>query len=166
MALKATEAKRAAAMRDPEGSVEQIRSIGSGGRAHLKALLLLGISRVVDVRDPIQRAYDPISTVPSLQTFYPAVDVSLSSETICRRCEIVPFEHLFFSLTAISPDVDDTVGFRRQRFDAVAIRSICAFVTMCSPNLPQAECNILLPHSAAVIGGQRMTIIVSTTSSG
>ena len=33
----------------------------SGGRAHLKALLRLGISRVVDVRDPIQRAYDRIA---------------------------------------------------------------------------------------------------------
>jgi hypothetical protein len=30
----------------------------------------------------------------------------------------VPFEHLFFSVTATTPDVDDTVGFRRQRFDA------------------------------------------------
>ena len=33
----------------------------SGARAHLKALLRLGVSRVVDVRDPIQRAYDRIA---------------------------------------------------------------------------------------------------------
>jgi hypothetical protein len=33
-----------------------------GGRAHLKALLRLGISRVVNVRDPIQVAYDRILT--------------------------------------------------------------------------------------------------------
>ena len=33
----------------------------SGGRAHLKALLRLGIARIVDVRDPIQRAYDRIA---------------------------------------------------------------------------------------------------------
>ncbi len=32
-----------------------------GGRAHLKALLRLGVSRVVDVRDPIQVAYDRIA---------------------------------------------------------------------------------------------------------
>jgi hypothetical protein len=64
-ALKATEAKRRRCDAGSEGSVEQIRSVGSGGRAHLMALLLLGISRVVDVRDPIQRAYDRISTVPS-----------------------------------------------------------------------------------------------------
>jgi Hint domain len=32
-----------------------------GARAHLKALLRLGISRVVDVRDPIQKAYDRIA---------------------------------------------------------------------------------------------------------
>ena len=32
-----------------------------GGRAHLKALLRLGISHVVDVRDPIQTAYDRIA---------------------------------------------------------------------------------------------------------
>jgi hypothetical protein len=32
-----------------------------GGRAHLKALLRVGISRVVDVRDPIQIAYDRIA---------------------------------------------------------------------------------------------------------
>jgi hypothetical protein len=33
----------------------------SNARAHLKALLRLGISHVVDVRDPIQRAYDRIA---------------------------------------------------------------------------------------------------------
>jgi len=33
----------------------------SDTRAHLKALLRLGISRIVDVRDPIQRAYDCIA---------------------------------------------------------------------------------------------------------
>jgi hypothetical protein len=33
----------------------------SNARAHLKALLRLGISRVVDLRDPIQRAYDRIA---------------------------------------------------------------------------------------------------------
>ena len=33
----------------------------SGGRAHLKALLRLGISRVVDVRDPLQRTYDRVA---------------------------------------------------------------------------------------------------------
>ena len=33
----------------------------SNAQAHLKALLRLGISRVVDVRDPIQRAYDRIA---------------------------------------------------------------------------------------------------------
>jgi Hint domain len=33
----------------------------SNARAHLKALLRLGVSRVVDVRDPIQRAYDRIA---------------------------------------------------------------------------------------------------------
>lgn len=33
----------------------------AGGRAHLKALLRLGVSRVVDVRDPIQIAYDRIA---------------------------------------------------------------------------------------------------------
>jgi hypothetical protein len=32
-----------------------------GGRAHLTALLRLGISRLVDVRDPIQKAYDRIA---------------------------------------------------------------------------------------------------------
>jgi hypothetical protein len=32
----------------------------SNASAHLKALLRLGISRVVDVRDPIQKAYDRI----------------------------------------------------------------------------------------------------------
>jgi hypothetical protein len=32
-----------------------------GGRAHLKALLRLGVSRVVDVRDPVQIAYDRIA---------------------------------------------------------------------------------------------------------
>jgi hypothetical protein len=42
----------------------------------------------------------------------------LSSETIGWGREIVPFEHLFFSLAPIAPDIDDTVGFRRQRFDA------------------------------------------------
>ena len=33
----------------------------SGAQAHLKALVRLGISRVVDVRDPIQKAYDRIA---------------------------------------------------------------------------------------------------------
>jgi hypothetical protein len=33
-----------------------------GARAHLKALLRLGVSQVVDVRDPIQVAYDRIAT--------------------------------------------------------------------------------------------------------
>jgi hypothetical protein len=33
----------------------------SNARAHFKALLRLGISRVVDVRDPIQRAYERIA---------------------------------------------------------------------------------------------------------
>src|SRR5262245_24651161 len=33
----------------------------SGGRKHLKALLRLGVSRLVDVRDPIQVAYDRIA---------------------------------------------------------------------------------------------------------
>jgi len=33
----------------------------SGGRAHLKALLRLGVSQVLDVRDPIQVAYDRIA---------------------------------------------------------------------------------------------------------
>jgi hypothetical protein len=32
-----------------------------GGRAHLKALLRLGVSRVVDIRDPIQVAHDRIA---------------------------------------------------------------------------------------------------------
>jgi hypothetical protein len=31
------------------------------GRAHLKALLRLGVSQVIDVRDPIQLAYDRIA---------------------------------------------------------------------------------------------------------
>ncbi len=34
----------------------------SGGRAELKALLRRGVSTVVDVRDPLQRAYDRIAT--------------------------------------------------------------------------------------------------------
>jgi len=33
----------------------------SGGKAHLKALLRLGVSTVVDVRDPVQVAYDRIA---------------------------------------------------------------------------------------------------------
>ena len=33
----------------------------SGPRTHLKALLRLGVSQVVDVRDPIQVAYDRIA---------------------------------------------------------------------------------------------------------
>ena len=33
----------------------------SSGRAHLKALLRLGVSQVIDVRDPIQVAYDRIA---------------------------------------------------------------------------------------------------------
>jgi len=33
----------------------------SRARAHLKALLRLGVSQVIDVRDPIQVAYDRIA---------------------------------------------------------------------------------------------------------
>ena len=40
----------------------------SGARAHLKALLRLGVSRVVDVRDPIQRAYDRIAARGALRS--------------------------------------------------------------------------------------------------
>jgi hypothetical protein len=32
-----------------------------GARTHLKALLRLGVSQVIDVRDPIQVAYDRIA---------------------------------------------------------------------------------------------------------
>jgi hypothetical protein len=35
--------------------------LGMSGRAHLKALLGIGVSFVVDVRDPIQKAYDRIA---------------------------------------------------------------------------------------------------------
>ena len=34
---------------------------GTSGRAHLKALLGLGVSYFVDVRDPLQKAYDRIA---------------------------------------------------------------------------------------------------------
>ena len=41
----------------------------SNARAHLKALLRLGISHVVDVRDPIQRTYDRIAARGRISPF-------------------------------------------------------------------------------------------------